>query len=31
MKLEESHMKWEKPAYVERRLGFEINMYCYNR
>ena len=24
-------MKWEKPAYVEERFGFEITMYVFQR
>jgi len=24
-------MKWTKPAFVNRRLGFEINLYVNNR
>ncbi|MCB1756114.1 MAG: pyrroloquinoline quinone precursor peptide PqqA [Gammaproteobacteria bacterium] len=24
-------MQWSKPSFVEHRLGFEINMYIYNR
>ncbi|MFA7097367.1 MAG: pyrroloquinoline quinone precursor peptide PqqA [Gammaproteobacteria bacterium] len=24
-------MKWNKPAYTDMRLGFEITMYILNR
>ncbi len=28
---EENAMKWNKPAYVDFRFGFEITMYIANR
>ncbi|MGH8583869.1 MAG: pyrroloquinoline quinone precursor peptide PqqA [Gammaproteobacteria bacterium] len=24
-------MRWETPAYVDIRLGFEVTMYVFNR